>query len=614
MAALGAKGRTTCSGTGRSGWGPLARSPIARRSALGLLGALALVALWGGPVYAQGAQGFEASSALYGAHELQAGGRPLYARLFAQGWPTDRGYRRLTLETAGDTADRLFATYLASGVGLTLADSSYQRARHDEKVKAGERFATPSALLADELRLYRTLTGYQAQADSISPVVFPPERATAELSRTWSADDPRAWAWRRADGPIPVTLEGLGLALWGEASFAGAQLAEVRVDGETGGRESLLGPSAREGFFGLVALQAAAAKVHELRYRLLLDFQEGTIVPSPDLLSMSPRRYYFPAAFTATPSSSGADYRARDLDGGKLKSRLSGGAAVLLGLCELAALVGPDGPPSVRGLFSERTVMGRKVTVFDPGLHEQIVEVAVFTFEALRTLHVSVEGRGRASSLADPRLRGATITPTDLGLYLMAIEAFVNKVQLPADRNRGAQGPLAARLEDEQRKARTLIGSLSGMVLSWHQNQPGFYDSYDVSTSARASTTKSLASQAFAVRGLIATHRAVAGGAERSPFLKAAAEAVAWLDAELWSREVNAYAEVDSKGVRRAPLFGAVAVLGALREMALVTDDGRYLLRYRQYLETLHGRGLVREGEARIAPGLALEVTFADSK
>ena len=56
--------------------------------------------------------------------------------------------------------------------------------------------------------------------------------------------------------------------------------------------------------------------------------------------------------------------------------------------------------------------------------------------------------------------------------------------------------------------------------------------------------------------------------------------------------------------------MGAIAVLGALRDMALATKDGRYLTRYTQYLETLAARGLLRAPTDKSAAGVAPEVTL----
>jgi hypothetical protein len=188
----------------------------------------------------------------------------------------------------------------------------------------------------------------------------------------------------------------------------------------------------------------------------------------------------------------------------------------------------------------------------------------------------------------------------------MSLRAFLTKVKV-GPKVRGMQ-ELSSQLKLEHDRARTLVSSLSGMIRTWQQDQPGFYDVYSVRTSGRQSKTKSLASQAFAIRGLLATHRALKADPD-SPHLAAAKAAVQWLDAKRWDPKAKAYVEKGSKG-NKAPLFGAVAVLAALREMALETGDGRYLARYQQYFESLRARGFIREAASRIAPGLRAEVDF----
>ena len=78
---------------------------------------------------------FDSSEALYAVYELSEGGRPLYEKLFAKGWPTDEGYRRMTQDLAAENAELLIAVYLASGrAGLRLSSSDYELARMERLV------------------------------------------------------------------------------------------------------------------------------------------------------------------------------------------------------------------------------------------------------------------------------------------------------------------------------------------------------------------------------------------------------------------------------------------------------------------------------------------------
>jgi hypothetical protein len=547
---------------------------------------------------------FDSADGLYAAYELSQGGRPLYAKLFANGWPTDDEYVALTQRIGAETSDLLVSVYLASKAGLPLRVSDFQLARTQAQEKAGRKPGTPADVLSKDLRLYRALSGYHPSVRGLQPIFLPVRRAKANLVRAWNKEDLESWGWKKPDDQI-YTLKGLGFALLAESAFVREQLSVKRVEEQQGRKVKLLGRSPRDGFMALVALHSASAKIHALGHQLLLDFGERRLIGKSSLLGVDPKAVAFPQAWSAEGDGTAALTLAKVDD--HLKSRLGAQAAVLLGVCELASLCGPDASADLKALFAKRTIEKQTVTLFPRKLATDTVKVALFAFRSMAKLHVSVRGRGRASSVADRYDRGGTITPVDLGLYLMSLEAFLSKVRFSAKpvRSDGLDKQLAA----EHKRALTLISSLSGVIRTWQQDQPGFYDSYSVESSSRQKKTKSLASQGFAIRGLLATHRALGGDAE-SPHLKAAKKAVQWLDSELWDSKAQAYLESGPKGGRRAPLFGSAAVLGALREMALETQDGRYLVRYKQFLESLERNGMIREATGSIAPGLAPETKF----
>ena len=171
--------------------------------------------------------------------------------------------------------------------------------------------------------------------------------------------------------------------------------------------------------------------------------------------------------------------------------------------------------------------------------------------------------------------------------------------------------PRAAELLEEQSKAGVLVSTLGGVFTQWAADSAGFYDRYVVETNAKSTDVRSLAGQGYAIRGLLVAHRQVAQGQTTSPFLDAALRTARWLDRERWDAQARTYVEVvaNKPSTKLGPL-GALGLLGALRELSLVTDDGRYLERYRQVLESLSARGLVRAPADKVGLGLAAEVAF----
>lgn len=575
---------------------------------LALLGAaVGLALLAPQPLHAQGNTEFDAADQMFALYELSQGGRPLYAKLFRYGWPTDKKHVELTLEVAAKSADLYLSAYLGSGAGQSLGNSAYQFARADYRSKKLQKISGPSGLLNEELRVFRSLTNFKNRGGThgFKPVFLPYQRAKRAARSSWSARDIRSWRWGSPGGKH--TLKALGFALLAEASFAKDQLSQKRREEQKGKSVQLIGRTARDGFMALAALQAAAAKVYALRHRLVVDYKGGSFKRTTELLSLSTRRFFYPQAWTSDTSGGRATYTLAKHEGGKFRSHLGAASATLLGVCKLAELTSPKATQDLKALFQVRNVLGKQLYLYDHRLPAHVLDVALFIFQSLRTLHVSVEGKGYAASYADPRGQARTVTAVDLGLFLMALEAFT-KIELA---EAGYATAMSKRLKTEQGKAHKLVKRLSRMIRTWQKNQNGFYDVYDTRSGTRHKRGKSLASQAFAVRGLLAAHRVISPSRPDSSYVAMARKAIAWLDASRWDPTARAYVE---RGKKEVKVFAALAVLGALRDMALQTGDGRYLMRYKQYFESLRAAGLFQEGSSSAPPGLAGSVTFAKSK
>jgi len=559
-------------------------------------GLLALLLAAAGSTRAQG-ELFESDEQFQAVIELGAGGEPLYRRLFVNAWPTSPPYERLTRALAGEPAERLISSFLASGAGLAITHSAYEEHLLRRLQEEDDAVRDADELLLRQLTAFKSLSGYTGRIPpTFDPTFIPVRRARATLARDWQRDRIATWRWGDDVGD-DYTLAGLGFALVAEVAFAERELTELREEDRAGQRRELVGSDPEAGFFALVALHSALAKVWELR-RLLLDSARRRIEPPVDRLErLNELQHYVVNDWTTKVTRDGTEHavgEGRDAE----RSHLRAQAALLLGASRLAALIHPEREGPVADLFRQQTIGGEKVEVFGEGDFEQVVETALFLFRSIRSQHVDVKAeRPRSISL------GRTIAPTDVGLYLMAIRAFERELRLPT---RGDwRDALPAELAEEQLKARRLAAVLGRVLLLWEEEGAGFYDTYQIANDNRAAATKSLETQALVVRGLIAAHESLAGGAARSDHLAAAARVVAWLDSARWDAEAQAYVEGGS--ARRASLAGAASVLGALREMALTTNDGRYLLRYKQYLESLHDRGFFVSPDDRRAPALASE-------
>lgn len=573
----------------------------------GALVSLIAVLLSAAPVSAQDLR-FESGEHLAAVCELLEGGVPLEPELFRRGWPTDAAYKRLTGELTGEAGQRVLAAYLASGAGLTLSASTYEDQRFLRQARAGNAQQSIQQLVRFELGGYKQLAGATLQLpQAFDPVVVPYQRARAELEKSYAEGDVTTWRWKAQAGQTKYALDGLGFALLAQSRLAALQLAVKRKETQAGREVQLLGRTADGGFWGLVALHCAVAQLHELR-ALVIDAREEKASPRQTLQGLDEISFMFPSVWQSTPAPAGPPVHALDPAAGdqpseSLKSYLFGLSAVLLGASELYAIT--DTSAGQKTPITE--LFAGNLAPFEPTTNDVALDVALFAFRSLRSLHVNVI-RQRATSLGSVRGGGNSISPTDLGTFLLALRAFREKVVIGA---KVQKHPRAAELTEEQSKAGVLVSTLGGVFTQWAADSAGFYDRYVVETNAKSSDVRSLAGQGYAIRGLLVAHRQVAQGQTTSPFLDAALRTARWLDRERWDGQARTYVEmVANKPSTKLGPLGALGLLAALRELSLVTDDGRYLERYRQVLESLSARGLVRAPADKVGLGLAAEVAF----
>lgn len=576
-----------------------------RRTTLGAVALGGTLLALAAPTRAQDNNRLDTAHRAYATYELLRGGRPLSEELFRLGWPTSGEWQRLTHEMAADPGAWLVQSTLGSGAGLRLSASEYEWSRADRAKRGGENVQGPAALLRRQIQAYRTIAGAPGSLvlpGGWDPTFIPVWRADAQLGSTWHPDNVGTWTWRDS-GQAVHTLEGLGFTLLSEVEYARQQLLHEREEDLGGRRAKYIGRNGRDGFFALVALHSALAKVAELR-SLMFDLKNLTITSTSEPLKLDELRYFCAHKWNSAVGANGRIVHTV-VDGvDNQRSHLSGQAAVLMGLSNLALLCDPSLKGPVSELWKERTIEGTKVPMFEKDTYLKVVELAVCVFRSMRTQHVDVRA-GRAVSVSG----GRTITAADLGLYLTAIEAFMEIVP-PTGPAGGDKSPLYKDLQDEQRKGRTLLTTLAEQIRSWDDPQdPGLYDYYDVASNEQGTRSRSLASQAFCVRGLMAVHRALSRQTPRSMYVLSAEKLMRYLEQDRWVQQVGAYLEPKKGQNRSASLQAAAALLGALREMAVQAGDGRALMRYRQCLEGMQERGLYRPAADRAPPTLASEIT-----
>lgn len=530
---------------------------------------------------------------LHAAYELHEGGLPLQRALFAKAWPTTKPYQTMTQELAAKPAHELIRAYLAGGLGPSLASSQWALDRKELRNKEGDAHDDTRALLGAELLLLRFMAGNRSDSEGMAPTLYPQLSVPRAYRRGFNARRLGTHAWRKPTGQ--ATLEGVGLAMLLETRYGIEQLRLTREVQQAGKTLTLRGSNEADGFFGLLALQSAGAKALELQRRLVFDAKKGEILRKETLLKLDPRRFLFPTSWNVATKGEILAYSGADGE-----SQLRAQSFVLLAASTLLIELTSEDEVIV-GALKPISVRGQKIYLVDPEARNAALEVAVFGFRSILALHVNLASGASASSQASRSQRGMTVSPEDFGVFLQAIEAFS---RIPAD-TRGLDKTVAEALKVEQIKAEKLGGALIKNLVSWARSErQGVYDKYDIGTNSRANRNRSLTSQAYAVQGLVAAHR-LTGSSEA---LQAAREMASKLDEHFWDAKSKAFKPGGRKGTR---VREAAALLGALRQIALLTGDGRYIFRYRQYLSHLHDAGWFQAGTSSTPPGFQAEVVLS---
>ncbi|MEZ0230388.1 MAG: hypothetical protein ACAI25_17325, partial [Planctomycetota bacterium] len=549
-----------------------------------------------------GAISFESAPGLYAAAELGLGGRPLYQRLFPSGWPTTREFRKMALEDGeGAFADSIGAI-MASGLGVPLEVSTFERWKLQDRqnTEGGKAPGTVSAHLTQRWDAFRQVSGLQEKADGFNPVFLPYRRGDPIPEKPFEELKPWTWGWQTKGQDAAITLDAVGLAMYAYSVFAQQQLAVEHKVEQAGTTQVFAGRTDVDGFLALAALECATAQLRELRDKLCMDAKGGP--GGKAVLGPVPKNYdqkiergeglqvFFPHGVAATVNRATATYEVgtATVDG---KMRLFDQAALILGLCELVrASTGEKGS----GRFF---VQGKKGAAFEPATAQEAIEVAIFVARSLRFVSWNPKGRCVSSFSTSEAGCGTSIRIEDAGLLLVALEQFL--AIKGADKN--------AALAQAQKEMAYVVDRVTTFLLNVQKTSKppmtGFCDTYDIAGESAADVKngeekRSLFAQGLVVRGLLAAKRAcelpayVGPNVSKHPEAKDAAMAVLkWLEDKRWDKARRAYVDEQGKPTKSRAL-DAAAVLGGLRDMALETNDARYLLRYKAYLGTLRARGL----------------------
>lgn len=539
-------------------------------------------------------------------------GRPFFQRFFRWGWPTTKAVRRdLILDAQGASTDTIIAI-MSSGFGLPLGESTHvAESLSLARGKERQPWRRSSELLAAKHAAFAELAGYQGDID-VEPVLFEFSTGEPDFRRSYQADKLSTQTWSQTGANTSrLSLDAIAASLHAQARFARVQLLE---DSRLDRRDVQPGHSPEDGFFALVALHNALAKVRELRERCVAA-SNGTIgtFQKLDQYEITQPRRWLPHRFNVKLSGRRSAFEA-DKAKESFESQLYDQVELLQGLCELMAVTSlgdaqlnpaRDDPRAegVAKLFQPYSFNGRRGTLFSKDSFREVAEVAIFVVFNLQRLHFDVTlktFRGRSSKNPESEPVQA-LSMADAGLTLLGLEAFCRRCDEAVKRSKKKDAFINRLL-----RARGYAATMARFLARWigERCKSGFYDRYNISSRSALGSRRSAISFGYIIRGLLALQRfgdKDIRASERQEALGLAARLAQSAEGLLFDPETRLYigrGKSSGKSLK-IEVAGQVAMIGALRDLAVNTRDLRYVIRLRGILEALKRAGFLAAETAR---------------
>lgn len=489
---------------------------------------------------------FYTANGAYAANELFLSGVRFFEKITQLGLPTDKELVGITSEEAYWYSRYIMsALTMESGMGVHL-----QRSRR-VVLMAEEEGIAPEEFYTKFIERVQERTGLESPPPGMYPIFIEFASGEPELTELPDFKNYRTLRWNPQKFDKTVSPAALGQSLYNQSLWA-----EYFFESKHG--ENLLGNDAIEGYVGAVLVSEAVSKMHFLRAEAAFDGRKLTAV---DPFAYEAKLLYFPhriAVELSYPEEGPPvplSFQVIDPS-----SHLFDQASLLLGTSEFYYFSDPkieDNWDAVFGSPAEGALFPPEPHNAAKGLTGVVLKnIMAMHFDPVRQSFVSVWEKGE---------RGTAIRSADAGMVLAAL-ANVHR---------------AFHDDDEIRQgARTML-ERQATFLSEYMQLPdgGFVESYDLATSAHSEVPRSLASQALAVRGLLAAYEIT----ENSSYLEAALSALNFMNEKLWSPAAKIYRSAEGVELSRYSPLEVGAVLGALREMVLLRQDGSALNRFKQF-------------------------------
>jgi len=489
---------------------------------------------------------FNTANATYAANELLLSGVPFFEKITQLGLPTDKELVSITSEEA-----YWFSRYVLSSLGLESGLGIHLRQSRRMILQAEEEGIPVEEFYAKFLERVGERTGLDSPPPGMYPIFVEFASGEPELTELPDFGDYGTLRWNPQKFDKTITPAALGQSLYQEALWA-----EYFFSSKHG--ENLLGNDAVEGYIGSMVVAAAASKMHYLRAEGIYDGKElGGVNPFgyEAKLLYYPHQIMVELAYPDEAPPRPASYRVIDSS-----SRLFDQASLLLGTSEFYRFSDPKIEDNWDAVFGSPA----EGALFPPEPHNTAKGLTGVVLKNIVAMHFDPVRQTLVSTWANGE-RGTKISSVDAGMTLLALANVYNAFHDDEDLKQGA--------------AKTLERQAN--FLSEYMQLPdgGFVESYDIETSIYEKVPRTLASQAMAIRGLLAAYQVT----ENSSYLESALSSLNFMNESLWSSSAKMYRSAEGAELSRYSPLDVASALAALREVVLVKQDNEALKKFRQF-------------------------------
>ncbi len=331
-----------------------------------------------------------------------------------------------------------------------------------------------------------------------------------------------------------------------------------------------LGNNPEQGFRGAMLSLMAVNKMLMLKSALLTD---GKRLLGVDPREANPGETYFPHRVSVRMRQIGdLPPRPESFALTDASSQLFDQASLLWGVTEYYHFADPRGTGPWAQVVGNNppydgSIMEQKYVVLAEGLADMIVA-------NLGAMHADASGV-LSSEWKPGNGRGALVSTGDLGLAMVALANYVQRLPATAAQAEAARALLVAQADFVQS---TLLRS-DGSVAT----------TYDLARRARVDAAPTLLAQAMAIRGLLAAAAAL----DDARYETAAHVAYAFMNQQLWDEATGVYRSHLAAEVSEYTPLNLGAALGAMREMILVTKNADEMDRFKRFwVQAVDGSGI----------------------